>query len=117
MAQLGAEKVESLTMGLMKKMMGASWEQAVLMQRFLRDALLAVLEVEPTPTMLNLWHWLKDDGKGGNEYRDLMAGRVRNQLVRDFWQQQVPDMSSQQRSLCKMCSPGWTATSRTMSDT
>ncbi len=97
-ARFGAEKVESLTMGLMRKMMGASWDQAVLMQRFLRDALLAVLEAEPSPTMLNLWRWLQDDGKGGNEYRAAMLSRVRNQLVKDFWRTQVASMSSQQRS-------------------
>ena len=89
-AQLGAEKVESLTMGLMKKMMGASWEQAVLMQRFLRDTSLAVLEAEPAPTMLNLWRWLQDDGKGGNKYREALVDKIRNQLVRDFWKHQVP---------------------------
>ena len=97
-AQFGAEKVESLTMGLMRKMMGASWEQAVLMQRFLRAALLAVLEVESSPTMLNLWRWLQDDGKGGNKYRASRLDRVRNKLVQDFWRAQVSGMSSQQRS-------------------
>ncbi len=97
-AQLGAEKVESLTLSLMRKMMGASWEQAVLMQRFLRDGTIAVLEAEPIPTMLNLWRWLQDDGKGGNSYREALVGKIRNQLVQDFWKNQVPSMSSQQRS-------------------
>ncbi len=97
-AQLGVEKVESMTMGLMRKMMGSSWEQAVLMQRFLRDAILAVLEVEPAPTMLNLWRWLQDDGKGGNEYREAKVGKIRNRLVQDFWQRQVTAMNPQQRS-------------------
>ena len=97
-AQFGAEKVESLTMGLMRKMMGANWEQAVLMQRFLRAALLAVLEVESSPTMLNLWRWLQDDGKGGNQYRASRLDRIRNKLVQDFWRGQVSGMNSQQRS-------------------
>lgn len=97
-AQLGAEQVESLTMGLMKKMMGANWDQAVLMQRFLRNTILAVLEAEPVPTMLNLWRWLQDDGTGGNEYRAGLAAKISNQLVRDFWQNQVASMSSQQRT-------------------
>jgi hypothetical protein len=96
--QLGAEKVEALTMGLMKKMIGANWEQAVLMQRFLRAGVIAVLEVEPSPTLLTLWQWLQDDGKGGNEYRESILGRIRNPLIRDFWQNQVPGMSSQHRS-------------------
>ena len=48
--------------------------------------------------MLNLWRWLQDDGKGGNEYREALVGKIRNQLVQDFWQHQVPAMSSQQRS-------------------
>ena len=68
------------------------------MQRFLRDGLLAVLEVEPSPTMLNLWRWLQDDGKGGNEYREARIERIRNQLVQDFWHTQVLNMTSQQRS-------------------
>ncbi|MGA7733288.1 MAG: TraM recognition domain-containing protein [Chloroflexia bacterium] len=97
-AQLGVERVEALTMSLMKKMMGANWEQAILMQRFLRDGITAVLQVEPAPTMLNLWRWLQDDGKGGNEYRDALVGKIRNKLVQDFWQRQVPTMSSQHRS-------------------
>lgn len=97
-AQLGVERVEALTMSLMKKMMGANWEQAVLMQRFLRDGISAVLQVEPMPTMLNLWRWLQDDGKGGNEYRAALAGKISNRLVHDFWERQVPAMSSQQRS-------------------
>ncbi len=97
-AQLGVEQVESMTMGLMRKMMGANWNQSVLMQRFLRDSVLGVLEAEPAPTMLNLWRWLQDDGKGGNEYREALVGKIRNQLVQDFWQHQVPAMSSQQRS-------------------
>jgi hypothetical protein len=97
-AQLGAEKVESLTMSLMRKMMGANWDQSVLMQRFLRDGIIAVLEALPAPTMLNLWRWLQDDGKGGNEYREALVGKIRNRLVQDFWQRQVPAMSSQQRS-------------------
>jgi hypothetical protein len=97
-AQLGAEKVESMAMSLMKKMMGANWEQAVLMQRFMRDGFIAVSQVEPAPTMLNLWRWMQDDGKGGNEYREALLGRITNRLVQDFWQRQVPAMSSQQRS-------------------
>ena len=96
-ARLGVERVESLTMSLMKKMMGASWEQAVLMQRFLRDAITAVLQVEPTPTMLNLWRWLQDDGKGGNEYRDARVGKIDNKLVQESWRQ-ISGMSAQQRS-------------------
>lgn len=96
-ARLGVERVESLTMSLMKKMMGASWEQAVLMQRFLRDAITAVLQVEPMPTMLNLWRWLQDDGKGGNEYRDTRVGKIPNRLVQESWRQ-ISAMSAQQRS-------------------
>lgn len=97
-AQLGAEKVEAQTMSLMKKMMGANWEQAVLMQRFMRAGVIAVVEVEPAPTMLNLWQWLQDDGKGGNQYRESMLDRIQNPLVKDFWQNQVPGMSAQHRS-------------------
>lgn len=96
-ARLGVERVESLTMSLMRKMMGASWEQAVLMQRFLRDAITAVLQVEPMPTMLNLWRWLQDDGKGGNEYRDALVGEIPNKLVQESWRQ-ISGMSAQQRS-------------------
>jgi hypothetical protein len=48
--------------------------------------------------MLNLWRWLQDDGKGGNEYRAGLVAKIRNQLVRDFWQNQVASMSSQQRT-------------------
>jgi hypothetical protein len=97
-AQFGAEKVESLTMSLMRKMMGANWEQAVLMQRFLRGGIIAVLQAEQSPTMLNLWRWFQDDGRGGNEYRDALVGKISNLVVRDFWQRQVPAMSSQNRS-------------------
>jgi hypothetical protein len=97
-AQLGVERVESLAMGLMRKMMGANWEQAVLMQRFLRDGVTAVLHVEPAPTMLHLWRWLQDDGKGGNEYREAMLHKIGNKLVQDFWRGQVQGMSAQQRS-------------------
>jgi hypothetical protein len=96
--QLGVELVESMTMGLMRKMMGANWNQSPLMQRFLRDGMLGVLDVESAPTMLNLWRWLQDDGKGGNEYREGLVGGIRNPLVQDFWQHQVPAMSAQQRS-------------------
>ncbi len=85
-------------MSLMRKMMGANWEQSVLMQRFLRDTIIAVLQVVPMPTMLNLWRWLQDDGKGGNEYREALVSKIRNKLVQEFWQNQVHSMSSQQRS-------------------
>lgn len=95
---LGADKVESLTMSLMRKMMGANWDQSVLMQRFLRDGIIGVMEALSTPTMLNLWRWLQDDGKGGNEYREALVGKIRNPMVRDFWQRQVSAMSAQQRS-------------------
>ena len=97
-AQLGAETVESLTMSLMRKMMGANWEQAVLMQRFLRAGIIAVLQAEEAPTMLNLWRWFQDDGKGGNAYRDALVERIGNLVVQDFWQRQVPTMSTQNRS-------------------
>jgi hypothetical protein len=96
--QFGAEKVESLTMSLIRKMMGSNWDQAVLMQRFMRYGITAVAQVEPRPTMLNLWRWLQDDGKGGNRYRARALDRISNRLVRDFWRSQIGGMSSQQRS-------------------
>jgi hypothetical protein len=96
--ELGVEQVESQLMALMRKMIGANWEGAVVMQRFMRAGATAVMEVEPSPTMLHLWRWLQDDGKGGNEYRERVLGRIRNHLIRDFWQSQVPGMSSQHRS-------------------
>ncbi len=97
-AQFGAETIESMTMSLMRKMMGANWEQAVLMQRFLRGGMIAVLQAEEAPTMLNLWRWFQDDGKGGNQYRDARVGKITNLVVQDFWQRQVPAMSAQNRS-------------------
>jgi hypothetical protein len=96
--ELGVERVESQLMSLVKKMIGANWEGAVVMQRFMRAGATAVMEVEPSPTMLHLWRWLQDDGKGGNEYRERMLGRIRNHLIRDFWQSQVLGMSAQHRS-------------------
>lgn len=96
--QFGAEKVEALTMSLIRKMMGSNWDQAVLMQRLMRYGITAVLQVEPRPTMLNLWRWLQDDGKGGNAYRESALNRISNKLVQDFWRSQIGGMSSQQRS-------------------
>ena len=58
-ADLGPRVVADV-MGIIKKVMGASWDTAVQMQEILENGLLAVLSGEPRPTMAHLFKLLSD---------------------------------------------------------
>ena len=100
--ELGAARVAAKTMDLIKKVMGASWDTAVRMKRFLQTTLIAVLEAEMAvgraSTLMSVYRCLKDeDGKGANSYRDSLLPHVTNPIVLDFWRVQFPAMGAQQR--------------------
>ncbi len=68
-------------MGVIKKVMGASWETAVQMQEILENGLLAVLNGESQPTMAHLFKLLSDP-----DYRFDLTARLKDPIAAPYWQ-------------------------------
>jgi hypothetical protein len=68
-------------MGVIKKVMGASWDTAVQMQEILENGLLAVLNGEPQPTMAHLFKLLSDP-----DYRYDLTARLKDPIAAPYWQ-------------------------------
>jgi hypothetical protein len=70
------------------------WEGALGMQEFARNGLLALALGETTPTLLSLQRFYRSA-----RYREQVCARLgpENRLVRDFWLEQFPQLSEQQR--------------------
>lgn len=67
-------------MGVMKKVMGASWDTAVQMQEILENGLLAVLRYEKTPTMAHLLKLLSDEA-----YRFDVTAQIEDPVAAPYW--------------------------------
>ena len=78
-ADLG--QVVADVMGVIKKVMGASWDTAVQMQEILENGLMAVLWAEPRPTMAHLFKLLSD-----TDYRYDLTARLKDPVAVPFWQ-------------------------------
>lgn len=78
-ADLG--QVVADVMGIIKKVMGASWDTAVQMQEILENGLLAVLNGEPQPTMAHLFKLLSD-----TDYRFDLTARLNDPIAAPYWQ-------------------------------
>jgi hypothetical protein len=68
-------------MGVIKKVMGASWDTAVQMQEILDNALQAVLAGQPEPTMLHVYRLLTDA-----DYRYDLTARLSDAVAAPYWQ-------------------------------
>jgi hypothetical protein len=82
-APAGADvgQVVSDVMGVIKKVMGASWDTAVQMQEILENGLLAVLGAEPQPTLAHLFKLLSDE-----DYRFDLTARIDDPIAAPYWQ-------------------------------
>ena len=67
-------------MGVMKKVMGASWDTAVQMQEILENALLAILSYEKEPTMAHLLKMLTDEN-----YRFEVTSQIKDPVATPYW--------------------------------
>jgi hypothetical protein len=75
------DSVASTFMGILARILEGEWERAVRMRRLLRNAVLALLEgADDTPTMMNLYFFLKSPG-----YREEIVSSVTNPTVSSFW--------------------------------
>ena len=68
-------------MGVIKKVMGASWDTAVQMQEILENALLAILAGQPEPTMVHVYRLLSDA-----DYRYDLTSQINDPVAAPFWQ-------------------------------
>ena len=73
--------VVSDVMGVIKKVMGASWDTAVQMQEILENALLAILHGEKNPTLLHLFKILTDA-----DYRFDLTAQLTDPIAISYWQ-------------------------------
>ena len=80
---------------LFARMDPETWPTAMGMQQFARMGLRALLEGEPTPTLLHL-----DRFYASGSYRNAVLARVSNPLVRDFWYVEYPAMDPKLRISC-----------------
>ncbi len=78
-ADLGV--VAADVMGVIKKVMGASWDTAVQMQEILENGLQAVLQGEAQPTMPHLFKLLSDP-----DYRYDLTARLTDPIATTYWQ-------------------------------
>lgn len=78
-AEMGA--VIADVMGVMRKAMGANWDTAVQMQEILENALMAILNGQPRPTMVHLFKLLTDV-----DYRYDMTGQINDPVSGPYWQ-------------------------------
>ena len=77
---------------LFARMSPEVWRESAGMQQFARMGLRALLEGEPTPTLLHL-----DRFYVSSAYRAEVLRRVSNPLVRDFWLVEYPAMDQRVR--------------------
>ncbi|MCB0014054.1 MAG: hypothetical protein KDE34_19215, partial [Anaerolineales bacterium] len=68
-------------MGVIRKVMGASWETAVQMQEILNNALQAVLVGQPQPTFVHLFKLLSDA-----DYRYDLTYNLKDPIAAPYWQ-------------------------------
>jgi len=68
-------------LGVMRKAMGAGWDQAVQMQEILENALLAVLTGQPQPTLVHLFKLLTDV-----DYRYDLTYNLHDPIAAPYWQ-------------------------------
>lgn len=68
-------------MGVIKKVMGASWDTAVQMQEILENSLLAVLRMQPQPTLAHLFKIMTDA-----DYRFDLTARLDDPIAATYWQ-------------------------------
>ncbi|MCB0164146.1 MAG: type IV secretion system DNA-binding domain-containing protein, partial [Anaerolineae bacterium] len=78
-ADLGA--VVANVMGVMRKAMGANWDQAVQMQEILENALLAVISGQSEATMVHLFKLLTDP-----DYRYDLTYNLDDPIGQPYWQ-------------------------------
>jgi hypothetical protein len=77
---------------LFARMNPETWPESAGMQQFARMGLRAILEGEPTPTLLHL-----DRFYASGRYRTQVLQRVANPGVREFWQVEYPAMDPRLR--------------------
>jgi len=68
-------------MGVMRKAMGAGWDQAVQMQEILENALLAILQGQPNATMVHLFKLLTNP-----DYRYDLTYDLVDPIARQYWE-------------------------------
>ena len=68
-------------LGVIRKVMGASWETAVQMQEILENALLAVIAGEAQPTFVHVFKLLTDP-----DYRYDLTYRLKDPMAAPYWQ-------------------------------
>ncbi len=73
-------QVSADVMGVMRKAMGAGWDQAVQMQEILENALLAVLKGQPNATMVHLFKLLTNE-----DYRYDLTDQLSDPISRQYW--------------------------------
>jgi len=95
--RVGAAQVASGTVAVFKKMIGASWDVAVNVRRLLENAIQALAEGEPTPSLLSLWAFLQPDADEDtpNQYRAQVVARVHDPVVSAFWTTQFAAVQQQ----------------------
>jgi hypothetical protein len=78
-AEIGA--VVADVMGVIRKVMGASWDTAVQMQEILNNGLQAVLLAQPQPTFVHLFKLLTDAN-----YRYDLTYQIKDPIATPYWQ-------------------------------
>lgn len=73
--------VSANVMGVMRKAMGAGWDQAVQMQEIMENALLALLRGQSRPTLVHLFKLLTDA-----DYRYDLTYDIDDPIVRPYWE-------------------------------
>ncbi|GAB4447745.1 MAG: hypothetical protein Kow0031_30300 [Anaerolineae bacterium] len=73
-------QVTADVMGVMRKAMGAGWDQAVQMQEIMENALLAVLKGQPNATMVHLFKLLTNE-----DYRYDLTDQLSDPISQQYW--------------------------------
>ncbi len=78
-SDIGAVSADVL--GVMRKAMGAGWDQAVQMQEILENSLQALLRGQPQPTLVHLFKFLSNA-----DYRYDLTYDIDDPIVRPYWE-------------------------------
>lgn len=93
---VGVEQVQTGVLATFQKTLGGNWDQYVNIKRILENAVTALCEGKPDPSIVDLYTFCQDDTEDSpNLFRQAILENVRDAVARTFWLKEYPEMGKQ----------------------